>query len=266
MWRLSASEPKPMWYSMGFEDKRKILFFDVHNAVDSEVSRLLRPSIPAVKDMEKELRLSFAPPSDGAIWGFRGDIRKEQSPAPEYIRHVIELNPAKWAVSGPRYNTIPRAIYLLLLVLNREEYSVRSAENQLMIIDGICYGNDTSERGISGEFSPVVREWLRQFPANQDIGSIVDTMHNVYVLGLSRKQSSLYARYSFSAHSFGDGLLHLKVPGTCACIGPGTSSVQEDRGFRLSPHNIDSPSQQFAMLAGLGKLCELVRAEQRKRT
>ncbi len=108
---------------------------------------------------------------------------------------------------------------------------------------------------VSGEFSPVfVKHLLAQLNTETSFPSVADVMRGVYYHTLDRQIEDDGAFQEFRAVTY-QGRLTLDCPGSAAGLHPCHNvNVKEGEGYKFTSHNMDSLPQQFAILAGLGRM------------
>jgi hypothetical protein len=157
---------------------------------------------------------------------------------------------------------ISATLTILSAFLSFSEVDAQSDTKQLMTINTACE-NDFGGGGVSGAFSVCMVNWM----ASREQGTVkdmVEAMKAAWARMFIREKNSL-ANYSFRASlEHGNGWLNVSCPGNASGLNPDHVSTFENRGYQWGPHNVDSPMQQLALIAGLAALHDLARKEMTK--
>jgi len=136
---------------------------------------------------------------------------------------------------------------------------------QLLTVETITH-NDMHGGSLGGMYSVPLTSWLASKVTDLPerhvyvIPEMEKAMKTAYYHMLSRGPLD---DHSFSAHiAYRGGWLNVSCPGNACGLHPSHSrSPDEGRGYEFSCHNVDSPAQQFTLLAGLAALHNRVRKE-----
>jgi len=128
---------------------------------------------------------------------------------------------------------------------------------------------DTGMHGsyINGEYSIALIRWLRtSLFTSREREPVIRTVRNASI-SAHRKMCGMvmeFEDFEFRIALHGDGEFHISVPGDACGIDPGyryTRYSIDSEGYEFSGHNVDSPIQQIAILAGLSALHDSARLQ-----
>jgi len=108
---------------------------------------------------------------------------------------------------------------------------------------------------LSGEISIYMKDILASFLGKVRFTEITDAMRSCYdqMVGLRE-----FHKWSFDAY-IENGRFIINCPGDACGLHPSDWYERKGEGFEFSCHNVDSSIQQLTLIAGLAKLCDLVR-------
>ena len=115
---------------------------------------------------------------------------------------------------------------------------------------------------LGGEFSIPLCEWLKSFEERTQFPEIIEAMQTAEKKMFGK--ISKYAGYGFRAYILHKGGIAIDIPGNATGIyNPPEDYFDPQRktGCKLKCHNIDTPMQQIALLAGLAALHDRARRE-----
>lgn len=147
----------------------------------------------------------------------------------------------------------------------------RETAKQLLAIESVDIGEGFGHSGISVAMSPFLVEKLKGLN-NGDLESIKETMFT------TDKALSPHSLKGSSGGGLAENLenfkrqefrvilqksddvfyLHLSVFGISCGLDPDNLYSRDNVGYRLVPHNVDNRIQQFSLIAGLARLCEII--------
>ena len=104
------------------------------------------------------------------------------------------------------------------------------------------------------DLSPMARSRLSDFGQDTKLSEVTQAMFNCHIRMMGKEK--YLDTYDFLSR-VSDGYAHLNCPGNACGLGP-EEYERNDYGYRLVPHNTDSPIQQLTLLMGLAKLCEMI--------
>lgn len=137
----------------------------------------------------------------------------------------------------------------VLTTLLAEPVKAECAVKQIMTVKTSF---DTGLHGgsLGAGISKALAEWIRSEP--EDVARLAaQAMHMAYRKMMGEDGRSRMGEFRSVAHP--NGHIHLSCPGNACGLDPELYS-SEDRGYELAPHNVDTPWQQFTLLAGLAAI------------
>jgi hypothetical protein len=108
---------------------------------------------------------------------------------------------------------------------------------------------------LDGTYSIPLVKWLASFLENTEIPEMSNAMRVVY--GKMFGEEDFYDKYEIWAKiAYKNGWLNVSCPGDACGLHPQNSmGPRIGEGYEFGCHNVDTPMQQFTLLAGLGALC-----------
>ena len=248
---------------------------EVADAVESAFIAHLRGQknhIPArISQLQEDVGLGEFILPFSAQWGFGGCIHASLTEST--VLWNFDL-PKRTSSFGQEDDTFFNALFersaslqLLMHVLNAIEVRHHS-RNQLLYIDGI-----KSARGEYGcVFTVTLSKKLCSWLLAQDNSSI-ESLGNVIKVAMIRayQNFSVFGISQANEISFlvqlesGSKFVHLSCPGNACGFSPHDRADEDDNdGYELVPHNLDTPIQQFTLLAGISELSRYMLDSEKK--
>lgn len=251
----------PCWYELFLRDGH-FLRISVHREMMDELGDIPWDTAPVVKDIiDRHHVTSFTPPAEFGAWGFDEVFTTVESTDPDFVMWEIEIPQLKKnQVVQDRALKEMRArcnLYILFFILNYPKIETSSTKKQLIVIECLCLptGDRSFAQGsLSASLSPTAVSWIRTQPQGH-IEPIIDAMRIAH----DHLWKSHFSE-RFGAYHRGEGFFWLDVPGDACDIAP-ERYHDDETGYCLVPHNVDSGVQQITFLVGLAKLHELIRAD-----
>jgi len=235
----------------------------------------IKPDIENSKVEDLKLVHSFIPPSKDRPWGFGEIIKTDESENPDWVLYSLDFPPLL-GKKGERSNHEPQiavsaTLDTLFTRLWIADIDIKDnyAKQQMHIKNGV-FKLDESALGVrlgypigAVLFEDFVR-WSRQHSSVNLRKGVENTMKSAHarLWGGEKKATRLLAS-EFNMNWVEPKWLHLSVSGN-AC---GLEAEMDERyldteedldsGYRLTPHNVDGPVQQFSLLSGLAALEEM---------
>lgn len=257
--KLPKRDIIPACYDLTLEGTT--LLFHVHPRGAEVLKQVLNGPVPLVSVLREELSLpKFIPPTEEQ-WGFGKILTCRQSALSGWILYQCPLpvvlgpqigDEANWqeafAVSAT-LQVLFRALVLEVLEGERD-----SLLPQLLFIDGMVARGGMHGGSLHATLCPPLCTWLSQQEDNSECPEIVEAMKRVFEHMSGREESE------FRAWLRQPKWINLSCPGDACGLDPdGYNDLSLERGYTLSPHNVDTPIQQFTLLSGLAVLCQLAR-------
>ena len=127
---------------------------------------------------------------------------------------------------------------------------------QLMCVDAVTI-KGMQGGSLGGVYGCELANYLRS-RQNGDIPEMIAAMRAVF----ERMDGKIPHCYEHSFHAYtqgGNGWLNVSCPGDAAGLHPADGHVNAHGGYDFASHNVDSPIQQFTLLASLAALHDLAR-------
>ena len=211
---------------------------------------------PLLLHLQKSLDLPEFLSIDDRRWGYGGGIETVAESAP-YLKLRVEL-PDGEKLKDDRWGEFYKAsanLNMLFYVLNMADVGKLKDEDlsrQLLTIER------STERGLDGNsvwanLSPKFCSFLSLYEESERDSSLESYMKDCYRYLTGDLFSSL-DQYRFIAMHRDPYWLNLSIPGNACGLDPEDYYPREKSGYKLLPHNIDSPLQQLTLVMGLAKL------------
>lgn len=137
---------------------------------------------------------------------------------------------------------------------------VASKFPQLILINTTTI-KDMHGGSLDGTYGIPLVNWFMSFTVNKEIGEVVSAMAQTWEK-IRGRFDDFDSMNTWARVSNNRGFLHINCPGDrCGLYPSFHGDVRYGRGYQFSCHNVDDPSQQLALLAGLGALCDKARKE-----
>lgn len=211
----------------------------------------------------------------GDPWGFGEAIVEDTSGGCPVIEVKVPTSTRNYDAS--------LSLHLIQTVMSLFEGEVEEAPDhgkQAVILDGVRVGGDFYGSSIWFTVSPFFRNCIREyvkgyetkeisvslfyvgkdaFNVPAELQSVLEIMKTVYRRVFPRQNnrgSDDYINHDVRIHLKDSGGIHLEVPGNATGLDPDHHfwSKKDDVGYKLLPHNTDSPCQQLALFAGMAQL------------
>ncbi|MEI8360710.1 MAG: hypothetical protein WCG01_01075 [bacterium] len=213
----------------------------------------------------------FVRPNDSS-WGYGSALKLKKSLDGVDKSWIIWECKIPLTPTSERLDEISATINHLTTAISLFETGETESDiNQFLIIDYVTVkSHDYLNNGsfvftYSGEVLDFAKSiWNNHFSNNSSYMAIINTMVKVYVQLTSSREARL-SKADFYVGQYHGELCWptFRVPGNCACISPDHFTGLEDRGARYAPHNVDTKIQQLSLLAGVVKLANLARENQK---
>lgn len=263
--RLPWREEIPAWYEIGIH-KGTTLVVSVHPKALSLLDRVTLDS-PIIQNYSDRLEVPAFILSQRERWGFGGVIQcvlgqkgwvSYHCPLPVYRRRwEKDASGRDWAIA------VRASLNVLFMSLGScPDEDTDWNIPQLIIVEGLMVQEALNSGALSAIVTPGMNRFLSN-PGKSSLESIRSVMQiaDEHMWRQDRKQDRL-SPWQFKVNFSGPRAIHLSVPGNACGLDPssGRGSYEDSSsGYRLSPHNVDSGTQQLSLLMGLARLCELGR-------
>lgn len=142
----------------------------------------------------------------------------------------------------------------------RKDEATSCSFSQLVLVDTIT---ERKQHGgsLGGTYSVPLSRWLSLFEPDTEIAEMTQAM--VYVWEKMFGRVDKYEGYKFySKIACKNGWLNVSCPGDACGLHPADHwGPDKEMGYKFACHNVDTPAQQIALLAGLAALCDRARKE-----
>lgn len=267
--RFPEQDLIPMWYKISNQDQGKSIAITAHKKVlEHEVFGIDWSKAPVVADFKKDYGLStFTSPCEGD-WGFCNVLKFVKTEG-DWMTWKVKMPVIKGkseAVEDSREYTLAVRASLYLFVANRLrtcEYNTRWYSSQLIVIRGISLPQKDQNKftgALDVVLTPAAIKWLAKQQHQAHLAPVIDAMKSAYQHMWSKPITSFD---HFGALYRQPRWLNLEVPGDRCRLEPdGYGNCRDDdRGYSLFSHNVDSSLQQLTFLMGLAKLHDLMMAD-----
>lgn len=243
----------PVRYQIGVGEPGRSLLLSVHpQAVDDFLYMLIKPELPPViSQIQRELTLPdfIRPLAD--TWGF-GSVLQSRLREDGWNSWECDLpklrNPGKFGVNWEIAYATSATLNMFFRFLGSLKLEIYSALPQLMDINLIT---QTGDHG--GSISITLGKAILPYLASKSDGSspqIEESMRSAYDYMFGRESFGHFRAYFRESR-----YIHLDCPGDACGLDPShMASPSKDKGYKLLPHNVDSPLQQLTLLMGVAAL------------
>lgn len=258
-----------VWYEMSYD--KGILTIQVPTRVYNSLTNLIGSSNPMKDDFLRKFSYPSENPNqhilslypDQWIYGLSEDVTfVGESEGWVMIKADLPVVMWNWDNNQVYWKSAYRvsaslAILFQMLYLYEDELS--GSDFQLLTIDLLGVDEGIYGGSLSVTISPTLKKWLSRFPDNYDHLEIKEAMVSAHC----RMAGPLlpYQEHDFRAWVRKPYWINLSVPGNACGLDPSGYYEEEGRGFKMLPHNTDTPIQQLSLLAGLAKMYQLARQE-----
>ncbi len=254
----------PCYYKLGWDSDLPGFVFGIRNELIPRMYELLTPNTPIIGILKQDQGLDlaeFVPPTEDE-WGFGPSIKRIGQDE-DFTNFQAQIPSGLPGISSFRRRSIDLSVSLNLLTsfLNYEQELLPPilAESQLISFTMKTEGVFMHGFALWVHLSKALVDWLRSFEHGCNLTDVEKAMIQVRrVLRPDDTRSDVEIRYNFSAEFTKPCWINLSVPGNACGLDP-CEYEDERKGYKLSPHNTDSPVQQLSLLAGVAKLCSMYR-------
>lgn len=254
----------PCYYKLGWDSDLPGFVFSIRNELISKMHELLTPNTPIIGILKQDKNLDlgeFVPPTESE-WGFGASIKKiDQNEDFTNFRAQIPSDIIGMSSSIRKSIDLSVSLNLLTMFLNYEQELLPPIpeESQLIAFTMKTEGSYMHGFALWVHLSKIMVDWLRLFEHNCNLIDVEQAMIQVRrVLRPDDTRSDAEIKYNFTAEFSLPCWINLSVPGNACGLDP-CEYEDERKGYKLSPHNTDSPVQQLSLLAGVAKLCSMYR-------
>ncbi len=264
--RVPWRESIPAWYEIGIHEKTTLII-SIHPKALT-LFDILKPDSPIVAHFKKKFELPdfIMPPVER--WGF-GEVMQRVAdergwttyhcPLPVY-KKLRQKENSDWSTAAAVRSTLCVLFGLLSFCPDEDtDYRVQ----QLIIVDNFLVENGLNGGSLTAILTPAMTPFLSN-PDADSLKSIQKAMQTAdEYMWQDRKRSELFTR-DFRVFCYEPTRIHFSVSGDACGLDPASNDGayrDENRGYRLVPHNVDSGMQQLSLLMGLARLAELGRSK-----
>lgn len=283
----------PCWYELSWVPKKIAILIRIHQDVLGQFDRV-RTDSPIVQEfletfhfkefsekLEKGFGFDHALQYQGHCDGFVELLAKAPVVKQKIGKRCPECKGSKrdpviggkclrCGGTGERYDYVwhdafatSASFSILFSLLAWMEIETSASFPQLLIVETITH-NDMHGGSLGGMYSIPLTSWLASKGAELPerhvyvIGEMIEAMKATYYHMLGK---GVLDDHYFEAYiADNKGWLNVSCPGNACGLHPSYSrSPDEGSGYAFSCHNVDSPAQQFTLLAGLAALHDRVR-------
>lgn len=188
-------------------------------------------------------------------WGYGGVIRQTR----------LENGWTRFSISCPngqpgeastwsRFYAVAASLQIVFQILSVTELAPEAGPPQLFVVTGLGCRTEIAGSSLYVAASQYVARWI----SRQAEGQILCVAHSIRRT-YDRMSGGRTRLYWHGCRLQPPMYLHLSVHGDANSLDPDQLEYQEMRGYKLWPHNLDSPVQQFPLLVGLGTLSDIIR-------
>lgn len=254
----------PEWYGLDIRESDGTLLIPVHESVADYIENGLSPQTPTVRWLQEHSGLGlpiFISPKQQE-WGFGSSVSWEDSNETDCrvinCKLPIILSGKGQEPSFEKALALSATLQILftaLTVAPLEE--IHSLHSQLLVV----YGFTTKSGPRGGSFSIMLSKnlvgWIssqKDYSQNQELIATMKTASKYMWRDDADESHELKALFSqpkwVKLSCFGNGCV----------LGPEDyDDKREGIGYKLFPHNIDSPFQQLVLLCAVAKMYQLAR-------
>lgn len=255
---------RPAVYDLKVGGQSQSLVIAVHQEVlDYTTATLSKPGIPMIDSLREELSLpAFIRPIEGECWGFgpiigslptmRDDHALLRCPLP-VVSKAGDFKKANWEAAYATSATLN----VLFTLLSLDEVEISDQEFHQLISVNLLTRKGTHGGSLSVTLAKALLPWIKSQPIDinhRNIARVMKAAHE-QLIGLQ----PLFDLRDFAVVTRESNQVHLSVPGDACGLDPTDFLFEEDKGYRLSPHNVDNPVQQLTLLMGIAAICEAAR-------
>lgn len=164
----------------------------------------------------------------------------------------------------PSAYVVCATLQVLFSALNGFEEQTNSPNRQLLTITavGMLVGR-SGGWGLDVKMSPTLCSWLAKKAGSSEmrpIEEVADIMKKAHQ-HMYRQGDFPVGEHSFMAYVRTPKALHLACPGNACGLDPEDFGGSPEKGYELTPHNMDGPLQQLTLLSGVAAVYDLARKE-----
>jgi hypothetical protein len=283
--KMITRENIPCWYELSWQSSPPAIILRIHQKF--------------IKSFESKVKLTLATPivesfmSEFDFFSFNGDfgknfgfnqVFKRGKAEGNFIEFIIDIPVIKKEVgkcescnglgqdlsiyskcffcggSGKKFGhdwlaayAISATFSTLFVILYDSRTDTGSSFCQLLTLKAATL-RDSNGCSLDGDYGIPLVSFLRSFNHDSDVLEMIEAMkvaHN-HMFGC--------LNYVFGATVSREGWLNVNCSDSRVGLNPiFGSSLEKDRGYHFESHNVDTPVQQIALLAGLAALCDLAR-------
>jgi len=205
----------------------------------------------------------FIKPSSDHEWGFGPVFKETQSPNPDFVLYSCDFPHVfdKKQYNADGISAVLQSLSSLFTFIGFSDGISNSPVEQQMDIDlDLDRSATLYVAPISAEIYSTLVKWMRNNLNDSVASQIKESMKIGY---LNMWNDKVYTPHVSEFRLFWNNpkWLILAVPGDAADLGPNMHQIydesENETGYRMTPHNVDSPHQQLTLLTGLAKLDEI---------
>lgn len=256
------------WYGISFQapDSFRV---KVHKTVFEHLKAMPWETAPLIKMWKASFSGigEFVPPNE-SVWGFKDSFRTVKSGFLDWVCFECKFPVLKeiGKESADKTNVYALRVSLATLFIGLEMFEGDTGISvsecpQLMIVEGLWVEADMNGGSLCVALTPAVCRWLHKQTDDSRLIEVENAMKLADGHMWQKKKTSpdIESCY-FRAWCRQPKWLNLGVPGNACGLDPESyNDGSLDRGYQLTPHNVDSSVQQLTFLAGLGCLHDLIR-------
>lgn len=258
-------EPVPRAYELSWSSKDRALELHVRHEFLAEVFKASEISKWRMADhAQAQLGLGelTADPEIGFGFSPYGLMRQgSKGDFAVFSLHLPRIEEGRGKSREYKHERGIAAAWAFSLLLMRLEFvvggsKIQITDKQLVTVEVAVAGRSMHGFPLWGACSVEMVRWLSSQPQQQPI--VATAMNEAFV----RMNPTWCDSDFYVAVTPGTGVFHMRVPGNCACLGVEGGShdcLKEGQGYCFESHNVDSPAQQLALLAGVAALWEQAR-------
>ncbi len=163
-----------------------------------------------------------------------------------------------WRALGRTLSDILFVLQYLLYEANKRKEAVEQGISQLFVLEtAVAREPRFHSAGLGLSVSPLSRRYLEKLGKDTVFDRAVKGMEDHAYSDGKELVRPRHADFAVRLREY--GVLHMQTLGNCACLGAMPRHFEDNEGYCLSSHNVDTVFQQFNLLVGIAHVWQMVR-------